>query len=330
MPKPQDKGNSTKAKAEATHASAHVSMDPADILTAIKELKEDIKGDNGNLRSEINQLGQEIKVKLDSLTTEVQTLSERVGEMETRVERVERWAAEVTEELCNSLDQQKVLQHKLIDLEARARRNNMRIFGVTEGEEGNSVSQFIEKLLRRELTIPPDLDLKIQRAHRSLAPKPRPEAQPRPIIINFQEFTTKELVLKEAWKKAKIQMGNKTLYFDHDYPAEIVKKRKEYTGIKKMLKEENIRFQTPFTKMRIHWSTGVRSYDSAREVLRDMKTRGFPVEEPEPTEEDSDPGKRLRELQGWQQVNQRGKAPSTAQRAREKLQEYHRGHSKKI
>ncbi|KAK9526422.1 hypothetical protein VZT92_015123 [Zoarces viviparus] len=141
----------------------------------------------------------------------------------------------------------------------------MRLFGVAEGEEGNSVPQFIVKLLRSELPLPQELYLKIQRAHRSGVQKPRPEAPPRPIIINFQEFKTKDTVLREAWKKGKIQLGSRRLYFDHDYVTEIVKKRREYNGIKKALKEKGIRFQTPYTNIRIHWDTGTRSYTSAQE-----------------------------------------------------------------
>lgn len=61
----------------------------------------------------------------------------------------------------------------------------------------------------------------------------------------------------EAWKKnKKVQLNNKTLYFDHDYTAEVVKKRKEYNGIKKALKVKGVRFQTPYVNMRIHWETG--------------------------------------------------------------------------
>lgn len=47
---------------------------------------------------------------------------------------------------------------------------------------------------------------------------------------------------RKAWKK-KIKVGASFIYFDHDYPYEIVKKRKEYTAIKKLLKEKNIWFQ---------------------------------------------------------------------------------------
>lgn len=65
------------------------------------------------------------------------------------------------------------------DLESRSRRNNPRIFGVPEGTEGSSPLQFVEKLFRNELTIPEDMDLQIQRAHRALAQKPDPNSPPR-------------------------------------------------------------------------------------------------------------------------------------------------------
>ena len=40
------------------------------------------------------------------------------------------------------------------------------------------------------------------------------------------------------------------LSFDHDYATEVIQKRKTYTGIKRLLKEKGIRFQTPLEKMR--------------------------------------------------------------------------------
>lgn len=71
-------------------------MMSADVIKAINELKTNLKGDNDSLRQEFNHWGQEINGKLDNLVTEMQTLSDRVGEAETRVEQVEGWAEEMT------------------------------------------------------------------------------------------------------------------------------------------------------------------------------------------------------------------------------------------
>lgn len=259
------KANASNSKARCVSSDtedaprAETNVNSSDLMAAIKELKSDLTKGNDSLWQEINLMGQEINGKLDNFTKEMQSLSSHVDEAETQVGRMEDWAAEVNAVLSASVTQQKILQAKVMDLESRSRRNNICIFGVAEGEEGNSVPHFITILLIRELPLPQDFDLKIQWAHRSLTQKPRSKDPPRPIIINFQEFTTKELVLREAWKKGKILLSNHAIYFDHDYAAEIVKKRKQYNAIKRTLKEKGIRFQTPYTSMRIHWDTGIRT-----------------------------------------------------------------------
>ena len=67
------------------------------------------------------------------------------------------------------------LLHYVIDLSAkchnlqnRLRRKNIRIFQIPEGSEGKDMAGFIKDLLQKELKLPPDLDIKIERAHRSL------------------------------------------------------------------------------------------------------------------------------------------------------------------
>lgn len=308
-------------------------MAPADIIRAINDLKTDLKGDNNTLRQDITHLGQEINGKLDMLGAEVRNLSDRVEEAESRVETVERWAAETTEALSSCLKQQKAMQHKLNDLESRSRRNNIRIFGVSEGEEGeDSVPEFVEALIRSKLPVPDDMELNIQRAHRTGAHRPAPDKPPRALIINFQEFATKEWVLKEAWKESKkerIQLNNKTLYFDHDYSAEVVKKRKEYSGIKKALKVKGVRFQTPYVNIRIHWETGARLYNNAEDARAELRRRGITVEDATPAEREPDWGARLGELLGsWQKATGHREAEDdVTRRARFKLQNFQSDHT---
>ena len=142
------------------------------------------------------------------------------------------------------------------DLESCSRRNNIRIFGVAEREEGEDlVPEFIVALIWNKQPALVSMELNIQCAHRSGPQRPAPDKPQRAFIINFHEFTTNECVVVEAWKKTKkerIQLNNKTLYFDHDNTADVVKKCKEYNGIKKALKVKGVRFQTPYVNMRIH------------------------------------------------------------------------------
>ncbi|KAI2645284.1 Isopropylmalate/citramalate isomerase large subunit [Labeo rohita] len=94
----------------------------------------------------------------------------------------------------------------------------------------------------------------------------------------------KEMVLSKAWSKRIITIGERRIFFDHDYPSAVVQQRKSYVKAKKILKEAGIRFQTPFTKMRVHWNNGVKTYNDAKEVEKDLRDRGYKVADSEEAE----------------------------------------------
>ncbi|KAF7645583.1 hypothetical protein LDENG_00201620 [Lucifuga dentata] len=185
------------------------------------------------------------------------------------------------------------MQDKITDLERRSWRNNLLIFGLPENTESTDMATYIERLLKKELEIPEGTKLQIQRAHRVLNKKPPPDITPRSIIVNVLEYEMKEAILKKAWQK-KILINKKRILFDHDFPSEVVLKRKAYPGIKKILKEKGIRFQTPLTRIRIHWSSGARIYETVREAALDMKERGYEVDV-----QDEDAGAELQTAAGW-------------------------------
>lgn len=59
----------------------------------------------------------------------------------------------------------------------------------------------------------------------------------------------------------------------------MLKQRKAYGNVKKILKREGIRFQTPLSKIRIHWAIGMKTYSSAEEATSDLRRRGYEVED---------------------------------------------------
>ncbi len=231
-------------------------------------IKKDLKEELGNFKEEVNQ-------KLSEIGAELKNTGVRVEEVETRVAEMEEWSVTARDTLLQVLKEQERIVSKLTDLETRSRRNNLRIFGIPEGEEGNNACECLEKFIKSELQLP-DIDLKIQRCHRSLGPKPPPQAAPRSMLAYFLVYKTKELVLSSAWKKKEIHINRKRVYFDHDYTAEIIKKRKEYAPLRKVLKERGLRFQTPApVKLRVFYEEGPTTYNYADEATKDMRKRGI-------------------------------------------------------
>lgn len=161
--------------AAADNLSASIAAIHADIkafrvdikteLTAFRDsLVKDVKEELRNFKQEVNQ-------KLNGLVTDLKVTAERIEEAEQRVAELEENVAEYKEVLGQSIQIQDNLQERLLDLETRSRRNNIQIFGISEGSEGNNVQELVESIINTELSLG-DLDLKIQRCHRALGPKP--------------------------------------------------------------------------------------------------------------------------------------------------------------
>ncbi|CAL1594739.1 unnamed protein product [Knipowitschia caucasica] len=269
------------------------------------EMKDEIKQELAHFKTEINQ-------KLLNITADIRNQGTRLAESEQRIGELESANKDLRDALLHSVKQQKTLMTKMTDLEGRSRRNNLRVYNISENAEGSSMSSFMDTFLKRELSLREEEDLQIQRAHRSLGPKPQDKHAARSILVNFQRFDMKDKVLRAAWAK-KIIFDGKVITFANDMPTEINNKMKEYKDIKKSLKEAKIRFQTPYpAKLRVHWEDGPRVYKTAKEAAEDARKRGLSVEIPRSSDTD------------WEQVLTRdthwNKAGNThTERVRERL-----------
>lgn len=109
-------------------------------------------------------------------------------------------------------------------------------------------------------------------------------------------------MLAKAWGMKNLQHKGKRVYMDHDYSAALQKKRREYTKIKKQLRERNIWCQTPYPAMlRVHLREGIKIYNSAWEAAEGLLPLGIKTS----ISEDERLDKELQRI-GWQTVNMSG------------------------
>lgn len=302
-------------------------------MTALQaELKKDFSDFRSCFREDIkkqmDEFTTEMNRKIQDVTSQVEGAVKRVGEMEETMADTERWDIGVKDTLTQLLRNQRSLQEKVSDLEGRSRRNNIRIYGVPEDAEGTSAATFIENLIKSEVgaDLGMDSDLGIERAHRALAPKPPASASPRSMVVRFLKFSVKEKILHTAWKK-EVRVQNKRVYFDHDYATDVQNKRKEYTPVKRALKENGIRFQTPLTRMRVFFETGTVLYNNAAQAAEDLRKRGFNVgETARGTKSKGMTEETLSRLLPWEMTGTRhgGDKDRFQRQIRERLQEYRR------
>lgn len=249
------------------------------IITEIQKVRMDITKElseaTGQLKRELTDFRGEMNHRLGAIETDIKDVTNRVEEAEHRVTEMEAFSADVREVLSHTLELQENLQAQLEDLEARSRRNNLRIHGIEEGAEKEDINGFVENFIKTELALP-DTPLGIQRCHRSFAVKPPQSANPRSIVLCFLEFKTKERVLRSAWSKKDIQFQGRRIFFEQDYTSDTLAKRKAYAPIRKVLKEKEVRFQTLHpSRLRVHYQNGPMVYKDAQDAAADLKRRGL-------------------------------------------------------
>ena len=124
---------------------------------------------------------------------------------------------------------------RMVDQEARSRRNNLIFHGIPETEEENcedKLIQFVKEKLKVEIS-----PTAVQRAHRLGKPRSRNNIgnlafTPRPMIVLFSDFKQKEMIRKQRFEL------QRPFGISEDLPIEIRRARKSLENVIKDLKSQ--------------------------------------------------------------------------------------------
>ena len=174
------------------------------IMEEIKESQDKIK----NLGKEICDLRSSLEFTDNVLEEKVKKVEEQCKNMET----------ELQEFYNNQIDPEYVY-NKLVDLEDRSRRWNLRIDGVTEkkGETWEQCEEEIQNIFKEKLGLE---NINIERAHRSKGKTS--SNKPRTIVCKLLSYKQKKEVLKNAKK-----LKDSNIFVNEDSCFETMQRRKE-------------------------------------------------------------------------------------------------------
>lgn len=206
--------------------------------SALDSLKSDICS---KIEGAVSGLQADIAAVTDELTSSLATMQRSIDNQEDRLKEVEKSATATSdsvtalETLVNKLKSEVGdLQTKCEDLENRSRRNNIRLVGVPEGLEGTSPTEFISKLLQKLLHLD-DVPL-LDRAHRSLQAKPRPNQPPRAFVIRVHYFHIRELILRQARQMRSLTVDGRPVHVFPDLSSTEAKRRAAFGDVRKRLR----------------------------------------------------------------------------------------------
>ena len=212
-------------------------LTPNMLTKALKSLQDSvfskIESANQDLHTEIKSVRHELVTSIAGLQTALTTHEGRLGELE----RSATFTGDRVTELQTTVDRLReevlVLQTRAEDAESRSRRQNLRLVGVREGLEKGKPTEFVSGLLKDLFQLPeaPLLD----RAHRSLRPKPAPGDPPRMFIMKVHYTKVRDDMLRKA-AEGPLSYDGMNLSLWPDYTDAVRKKRKAFGDVRDKVK----------------------------------------------------------------------------------------------
>lgn len=203
----------------------------ASMKMMMEEMRRDILGSFESIVADV--VKREITGALAPLETKITSFASTISELEEVAndhdERLTSLQASVSQ-LRGEVDS---LTKKYEDLEGRSRLNNIRILGVAEQSEGPRPTEFVAGLLQNLLHL--DAKPVLDRAHRTLRPRPRDGAPPRPFIARVNQFQIRNEILRKAREQPSLVYNGKRVFIFPDFTATVAKKRAAFVSVKKEL-----------------------------------------------------------------------------------------------
>uniref|UniRef100_A0A3P9BVY1 L1 transposable element RRM domain-containing protein n=1 Tax=Maylandia zebra TaxID=106582 RepID=A0A3P9BVY1_9CICH len=206
----------------------------------MNDIKTQIKNMHENLREDISSLRDEAK-KIEALhETHAETTSIQKDMEPALCDTTDRLTALVKDHETLKKDYNK-LHDKCLDLENRRRRKKLRVVGINEDAEGGNPSRFMaeffSEVLGKENN---DSLIIINRAHRTLAPKPRTRERPRAMIVRLHYYTDREKILRLSREKGRLFYKGSPVHIFPDMNPEVSKLRASFNPVKGKLRNAGI------------------------------------------------------------------------------------------
>lgn len=183
-----------------------------------------------------------LEASMASTQASLVCLGDRIKEVENATADYDRRISLVEQKCAKVQSENKALCEKVIDLEARSRRQNIKIVGLPERIENGRPTEFLTKFI-------PDLlgtsnfstSLEVDRAHRLGRQPSGEDARPRVMIARIHHFQVKEKILQLARQQFPLRYEGRPIHIFPDLPAEVMRQRQAFNNFRKRLREAGLR-----------------------------------------------------------------------------------------
>ncbi|KAJ1172954.1 hypothetical protein NDU88_004796 [Pleurodeles waltl] len=182
---------------------------------------------------------------ISSLTLETKSMRSDIAGFQSRVTGLEQRMGSLETQVAASQDRDQdllYLRSKLMDMDYRSRRDNIRLLGIPEKEEGTDIQAFLDSTLPKLTSLDFDPPLEFQRAHR-VGPKCSDKSsRPRPIIACLLRHNQTRQILQAARSHGPFQIGQHDIRITADYSKDTNERRKAFLALSPRLQQLEMKY----------------------------------------------------------------------------------------
>ena len=228
--------------------SAPMDQSPASLQQTLDKILNAIAESRDTLQQQIGS----VAVELGLLRADHTKLSGRVTTHEAVLKTIQPEHQQIQQQLKGLTERVKLLENRAEDAEGCNRRNNIRVVGMPEKEEGGDMVSSLEKWLQ-ETVAPDGLSpfFALERAHRVPTRPPAPGRPPRPIIARLLHFRDRDTLLNRSRLNGPFQINNTAVSLFPDFTAQVQAKRVSFLEVKKAMRVKGITYSVRSEERRV-------------------------------------------------------------------------------
>ncbi|XP_044535138.1 LINE-1 type transposase domain-containing protein 1 [Gracilinanus agilis] len=223
------------------HQYSKVDENLEEVMNLKEEIRDVLLGEVTDLKVEFEDTSsriEEIDNKLKKMSEGNEVLIESITGLEQKNREKEKYLAGQKENTATLQKNLNFIHAKLIDIDDKMRRNNLRIIGLPEEENTPKMLDImVQKVIQEncpELLIT-DKEL-IKVTHRSPPTKNPMFSTPRHVIVTFYDFNNKQTILR-ASRRRMFKYEGTPIRITEDYSGVTRNKRREWSDIFQKAKE---------------------------------------------------------------------------------------------
>ncbi|KAJ1100937.1 hypothetical protein NDU88_006012 [Pleurodeles waltl] len=182
---------------------------------------------------------------ITSLTLETKSMRSDIAGFQSRVTGLEQRMGSLETQVVASQDRAQdllYLRSKLTDMEDRSRRDNIRLLGNPENEEGTDMQAFLNSNLPKLTSLDFDPPFEFQRAHRVGPKRSDKSSRPQPIIACLLRHNQTRQILQAASSHGPFRIGQHDIRITADYSKDTNERRKAFLARRPRIRQLEMKY----------------------------------------------------------------------------------------